>query len=283
MADELASPLSWPPAPWTGGGIELVCPRCRRLVQGGLHRHHLEAGPAGLACPGCGEQYPMVDGTPVVVRDVDAWLQSEGAALIQRTDLPPAVLGRIARGMGDPLARDRHRAALRALEPDSPLRAWVRALLPTLPGPVLDLGCGAGHDLSSVVIVGLDLHWSALQHHRGPRLLADALDPPFDGDRFGAVLALNLLDSCRAPYLLLQQADALLRPGGTLVLTSPFCWRPDVTAPEAWLEPEQVDGFLVERGYRVERDELDWHVALGPRSTATHRCWTWVARAPSPT
>lgn len=63
--------------------------------------------------------------------------------------------------------------------------------------------------------------------HRGRDVtfvLADALEPPLAAGSFDAVVALNVLDNVRVPTTLLGQLDALLAPGGTLLLSTPFSW-----------------------------------------------------------
>lgn len=55
-------------------------------------------------------------------------------------------------------------------------------------------------------------------------VLGDALDPPLTAGTFDAVVAMNLLDNVRAPSTLLGQVDALLKPGGTLLLSTPYAW-----------------------------------------------------------
>ncbi len=52
---------------------------------------------------------------------------------------------------------------------------------------------------------------------------------------FDVVLAANLIDRLGSPALFLQQLPALVRPGGQLILTSPYTWLPEYTAPEQWL------------------------------------------------
>jgi len=60
-------------------------------------------------------------------------------------------------------------------------------------------------------------------------LLADALDPPLAAGAFDAVVALNLLDNVRAPAVLLGQMDALLKPGGVALLSTPYGWDSAIT------------------------------------------------------
>ena len=66
-------------------------------------------------------------------------------------------------------------------------------------------------------------------------VVGDALDPPLFAERADVVVALNLLDNVAEPLNLLGQMDALLRPGGLLLLASPFCWQDSLTVPEAQL------------------------------------------------
>lgn len=65
-------------------------------------------------------------------------------------------------------------------------------------------------------------------------LLADALDPPFAADAFDRVLALNLVDSVADPWLLMGQIAALLRPGGRVLITTPWCLTEAVTPRALW-------------------------------------------------
>lgn len=55
-------------------------------------------------------------------------------------------------------------------------------------------------------------------------IAADASDPPVRARSMNAVTAYNLLDNAADPVLLLRQLVAALRPGGTLVLSSPYDW-----------------------------------------------------------
>jgi SAM-dependent methyltransferase len=72
-------------------------------------------------------------------------------------------------------------------------------------------------------------------------LVADALDPPFSAESFDFVAALNLVDNVHLPLVLLGQMDALLSPGGCLLLGSPYEWRTELADPREWLETEELD------------------------------------------
>jgi SAM-dependent methyltransferase/uncharacterized protein YbaR (Trm112 family) len=65
--------------------------------------------------------------------------------------------------------------------------------------------------------------------------IADALSPPLGAGCAGLVVALNLLDCVSDPAALMRAAAALLRPGGHLLLCTPFDWSTAATPVEAWL------------------------------------------------
>jgi len=65
-------------------------------------------------------------------------------------------------------------------------------------------------------------------------LQGDILDPPLQAEAFPVVVALSLLDSVADPLFALGQLDALVAPGGLLVLGTPYSWDSRVTAAADW-------------------------------------------------
>ena len=139
---------------------------------------------------------------------------------------------------------------------------------------ILDLGCGAGRtsfDLAEkhpdALVLGLDTGLALLRLARGAaggrvsyarrriglvfdrRSFAvapagaarvdfwacDALALPFAANSADLVAALNLLDCVAAPQRLLAAMAALLRPGGRLLLATPYDWSARATPPAAWI------------------------------------------------
>ncbi|HEY8967206.1 MAG TPA: putative 4-mercaptohistidine N1-methyltransferase [Candidatus Methylacidiphilales bacterium] len=80
----------------------------------------------------------------------------------------------------------------------------------------------------------------------------DALDlpafPPFD-----AVLAANLIDRLADPARFLARLPGLVRPGGQLVLASPYTWLEEYTPREKWLGGFVRDGEPVRTRATLER------------------------------
>lgn len=116
------------------------------------------------------------------------------------------------------------------------------------------------------------------------RVCCDVLDPPFEAEVFGSVLALNLVDSVSDPTMALGQAHALTHPSGLLTLTSPFAWRSEVTAKERWLErivPGRVSGeealrLLLARSFSppmevVARQDFVWLLRSSAREAMLYR------------
>jgi SAM-dependent methyltransferase len=161
-------------------------------------------------------------------------------------------------------------------------RAIRRALIDFLEQPSglsVELGCSIGADLRTLAevsraTIGVDLNMAALRaahaHLSGlpvPLLervegrsfktaapihlsaveevllvAGNAMDPPLFAEVADVVLAVNLLDSVSSPLALLGQIDAILKPGGLLILTSPFAWKDSLTPPS-----EALGGGIVER------------------------------------
>ena len=195
----------------------------------------------------------------------------------------------------------------------------------------LDLGCAAGRtafDLAArhpaSLVLGLDLNLALLRlarqaaggvvsyprrrlglaydRRRFPVAMAaagrvdfwacDAAALPFAPGAADLVAALNLLDCVAAPLRLLQQLAAVLRPGGRLLLATPYDWASRATTPESWIgghsqrgedggaaEP-RLRALLTEgahpqavAGLRLLAEDADfpWTTRLHGRSTVLYR------------
>ena len=56
------------------------------------------------------------------------------------------------------------------------------------------------------------------------------------------VLMANLIDRLREPVRCLERLPDLLKPGGLLVVTSPYTWMQEYTARQNWLGGVEVTG-----------------------------------------
>jgi SAM-dependent methyltransferase/uncharacterized protein YbaR (Trm112 family) len=108
----------------------------------------------------------------------------------------------------------------------------------------------------------------------------DALDPPLVPGVFGRVVALNLLDSVASPRQLLSVIDGLCRPGGEVIVSSPYAWQSSVMAdherlggrdPASALAAAFRDGSWLGSRYQIEDEaELPWTLRRDSRSAASY-------------
>jgi putative 4-mercaptohistidine N1-methyltranferase len=103
---------------------------------------------------------------------------------------------------------------------------------------------------------------AGLPRERVRFLRGDAHALPAALGDFDVVLAANLIDRLVEPRRFLAQLPHLVRPGGQLILTSPYTWLPDYTPPAAWL-----GGFRQGDTERTTHDAL--RAALEPNFTLT--------------
>lgn len=247
--------------PLAGTCPRLVCPRCRRVEAGRLSTAHLRRLGDGLACRRCHARYPIIDGIPIVLADASEW-----TATTPRDDLMRRALGA--------------RTA-------SPLRRYVNARVRTMRGSILDLGCGGGALYDRRSVLGLDVNLAMAQAFAGPALVGDAADPPFPPASVDGLLLLNVLDSCINPPLVLAQADALLRTGGTLLISCAYAWTRAVPEDRRFAPADLVGALTGERApltirgrYRLldVHDRVRWRLSVSPRLVHEYSCQVLFAR-----
>jgi SAM-dependent methyltransferase len=99
-----------------------------------------------------------------------------------------------------------------------------------IPQPILDLGCGDGHfarmAFEQRLAAGVDPWWGPLQKARQSgayRLNVQALGHalPFADETFAGVVSNSVLEHIPQVQPVLAEANRVLRPGGTLVVTMP--------------------------------------------------------------
>jgi putative 4-mercaptohistidine N1-methyltranferase len=65
--------------------------------------------------------------------------------------------------------------------------------------------------------------------------VGDAMNPRRDLGSFDVVLMANLIDRLREPALCPSRLDSLVKPGGQLIITSPYTWLLEFTPSSNWL------------------------------------------------
>jgi|GEM_PF-1513375 len=215
--------------------------------------------------------------------------------------------------------------------------ALLERYLPGTVDLVVELGCSAGPDMPTLskrasVVLGIDSHlvplrWLArrvageapqvVRRLGGRRfathnfqdpagdlsnvipLLSNALDPPLVAESADVVVAINLLDSVREPLNLFLEIDRILKPGGVLLLASPFHWNDQITPLEQQLQTlyPELDGpeatcFILDGGDPrlphlsfdvVDEREVPWILWDHERCSMRYLVWMAVAvKRPAP-
>jgi SAM-dependent methyltransferase len=213
------------------------------------------------------------DGIPILLTDPDRYLERVGDDVSLPLDaLSFPALAHLSRYLPQLVAPNTpmRRAIRGALERHLDGRV----------GLAVELGCSVGPDLRTLrmfarEVIGIDLSIAALRAARAqldgevvPLLariegrsfrsedpicllpmdgitvaVGNALDPPLFPGVADVVASVNVLDSVRSPVNLVGQMDSTLKPGGLLIIASPFCWADDFTPPEEALGGGTIEGF----------------------------------------
>lgn len=98
---------------------------------------------------------------------------------------------------------------------------------PGLKGRVLDVGCGQKPYQSLVPAsqyVGVDIDSGVTRRLAAADVFYDGRHLPFDDASFDAVLCSQVLEHVFTPDEFLREIRRVLRPGGVLLLATPFVW-----------------------------------------------------------
>ncbi len=165
------------------------------------------------------------------------------------------------------------------------------------PARMLDVGCGTGTVLAAIAdecpgvsLAGLDLHPAAVAHarHRLERggavdlVVGDALRPPF-GAVFDAVGMFDVLEHLPDDVAALRAQRAMVRPGGSLILTVPadpalWSYFDEAARHTRRYTGETLAAALAAAGFRVEYLSL-MMVPLRPALAAYRRLSAGRARS----
>lgn len=206
------------------------CPTCHGA---------LEPGPAALICVGCRSEYPLCHGFPdfrtgaAIDFDHDQDRQLADLLAVRERDCSFAELRAYYYSLSPEASAELHQLHEAHFHTEA-IRA-ARAVTELGPGPLLDLGCGAGQYLlaaarAGIQAIGVDASLCQLILARhlladegfSPELaLADAEALPFRNESFRAVIAADIIEHVSEPQRLLNESARVMAPGSALRLTTP--------------------------------------------------------------
>lgn len=104
----------------------------------------------------------------------------------------------------------------------------VKRNLPVIRGATLDIGCGSKPYIAIIgqcaaPYIGLDQPQS-LYGVEQVDVAGSALHLPFADQSFDSAVCFQVMEHVQAPDQLLREAMRVLKPGGRLLLTTPFMW-----------------------------------------------------------
>jgi len=94
-------------------------------------------------------------------------------------------------------------------------------------GAILDVGCGSKpyqHLFSVTSYIGMEIQKGAKDGSMEADVLYDGRVFPFRMEQFDSVLCTQVLEHVFEPSAFLKEIHRVLKPGGTLLLTTPFVW-----------------------------------------------------------
>ncbi|MBU1499651.1 class I SAM-dependent methyltransferase, partial [Patescibacteria group bacterium] len=105
----------------------------------------------------------------------------------------------------------------------------VVSLIPKSRRRVLDIGCGDGALLSLIknaALYGIDLDQASLDYAaakvKAKFIQGSAEKLPFESNFFDVVLATEIIEHLSQPELMLAEIQRVLKPDGSLILTTPI-------------------------------------------------------------
>jgi SAM-dependent methyltransferase len=164
------------------------------------------------------------------------------------------------------------------------LRA-VEQAKPLLQGSLLDIGCGIMPYRSLLLAqptrvtqyIGMDLGQAGDYKTVAPDLLWNGLQIPIDTAAVDSAMAVEVLEHCPDPMVVLNEAFRVLRPGGTFFFTVPFLWPlHDVPHDEYRYTPFSMERMLRLAGFAP----VSVHPHGGWNASLAQMIGLWVMRKP---
>ena len=135
------------------------------------------------------------------------------------------------------------------------LDADLEAVSPHIRGNVLEVGCGAlgrrGHYVPPTDNVNRWIY-ADMRSEVIPTVVADVQQLPFQNQCFDVVLCLEVLEYVPSPAAALDELNRVLKPDGTLILSTPFLHRSDTDNDNWRFTQNGLQRLLKGAGFQIE-------------------------------
>ena len=95
-------------------------------------------------------------------------------------------------------------------------------------GMILDVGCGEkpyANLFAATEYIGIDIEQSGHDHtHSNIDMFYDGQHIPFEDNSIDSIICFEVLEHVFEPEIIIQEMYRVLKPGGKLMLTTPFIW-----------------------------------------------------------
>jgi SAM-dependent methyltransferase len=113
---------------------------------------------------------------------------------------------------------------------DASIFEFLKRNLNRLDGNVLDIGCGRMRYKKTILsggkkYIGLDLEAGKFSHTFKADVYWDGIQMPFEDNSVGSAILFEVLEHCKDPNIVVAEAFRVLKPGGTLLFSTPFLYQ----------------------------------------------------------
>jgi SAM-dependent methyltransferase len=101
-------------------------------------------------------------------------------------------------------------------------REVMQAVAEYIHGDVLDFGAGKGKQKALALKHGKTYTSLDIEPHPSVDIVGDVLNPPIPDNSYDTIISTQVMEHVRKPWIMAQQIERILKPGGISIVTAPF-------------------------------------------------------------
>ena len=274
----------------------LRCVRCHKTLELEIIKESIEIIEGFLECKKCNLSFPIISNIPILWDDFSAFLSTRtllGGELLLKSKSSKMKkfvknsLSNVKRNLEDRTLIEQRWAKIYHNSKNSNFYLKILNHLNKIPRSefVLEHGCSIGlaceklakkHD----IVFGIDSSFASLIHAKKTKTInldyfvADSLFHPFGNQKFGLVVALNLLEIVE-PTKLLQIISNQVRHGFVL-LSDPYDYMRDQKSVKTPVDAYELRAKLKNLGFKITPNTkkpsfVSWNLILNERASLNYK------------